>query len=102
MPFGIAVSTACWLFGAGPGLNDDLETSSVHWPGMTLGVCARTSDELRTMADEKASSVRVMRTIIVRSRALSIVQAQSDDGDAGEVIGSDLAAQPAPKQRNDE
>src|SRR5215467_14994167 len=68
MPFGIAVSTACWLFGAGPGLNDDFDTSSVHSPGMTLGVWAMASEELTATTNVEASSKCFMATIIVAIR----------------------------------
>src|SRR5215475_4110697 len=70
MPFGIAVSTACWLFGAGPGLNDDFDTSSVHSPGITLGVWAMANEE-PTTTNAEASSKCFMRTIIVAAGSLS-------------------------------
>ena len=71
MPFGIAVSTACWLFGAGPGLYVDLDTSSVHWPGMTPGVCAARSAE-PARANVSARSVCFMPTIIASRGRVSI------------------------------
>src|SRR5262249_1382678 len=66
-----AVSTACWLFGAGPGLNDDFDTSSVHSPGMTLGVWAAANTEPSATANVEAIRRCFMAMIIVAMRTLS-------------------------------